>query len=143
LMYLAIMGEVDRGKALVAQGAKINRLGWTPLHYAASRGQVEFARWLLDEGAFIHAPAPDGTTPLMMGAFSGNRAMVDLLLEAGADLRAVNIHQHTAVDWAESANQNRIAKYLQQLIDGPAVAEQEITEPTEDSTEPSSGASGQ
>lgn len=143
LMYLAILGELDRGKALAAQGAKINRLGWTPLHYAASRGQVEFARWLLDEGAFIHAPAPDGTTPLMMGAFSGNRAMVDMLLEAGADLRAVNIHQHTAVDWAESANQSRMAKYLQQLIDGPAVAEQTAPEPSEKGAESASETTGQ
>lgn len=49
LMYLAILGELARGQQLVQQGAKINRLGWTPLHYAASKGQLEFARWLLDQ----------------------------------------------------------------------------------------------
>lgn len=143
LMYLAILGELQRGQELHAQGAKINRLGWTPLHYAASKGQVDFARWLLDEGAFIHAPAPDGTTPLMMGAFSGNREMVDLLLDAGADLRAVNIHQHTAVDWAESANERRMARYLQDLIAGKAAAAQApeaTTESAPDETSaPSSG----
>src|SRR5690625_1774006 len=120
LMYLAILGELDRGKALAAQGAKINRLGWTPLHYAASKGQVPFAQWLLNEGAFIHAPAPDGTTPLMMAAYSGNKEMVDLMLDAGADLRAVNINHHTAADWAKSAKNNRIAQYLTKLQEQPA-----------------------
>src|SRR5690625_548227 len=115
LMYLAILGETQRGQDLVQKGAKINRLGWTPLHYAASRGQLEFAQWLLNEGAFIHAPAPDGTTPLMMAAFSGDQKMVDLLLAAGADLRAVNINQHTAIDWAESSKHNSLANYLRRL----------------------------
>lgn len=144
LMYLAILGELQRGQALHAQGAKINRLGWTPLHYAASKGQVDFARWLLDEGAFIHAPAPDGTTPLMMGAFSGNREMVDLLLDAGADLRAVNIHQHTAVDWAESANERRMARYLQDLIDGKTTVTQDSAPAAETAPdETGSSSSGQ
>lgn len=120
LMYLAILGELKYGKALHAQGAKINRLGWTPLHYAASKGQVPFAQWLLNEGAFIHAPAPDGTTPLMMAAYSGNKEMVDLMLDAGADLRAVNINHHTAADWAKSAKNNRIAQYLTKLQEQPA-----------------------
>lgn len=131
IMYLAILGQLERAKDLYAQGAKINRLGWTPLHYAASKGQLNFARWLLDEGAFIHAPAPDGTTPLMMAAFSGDREMVDLFLTAGADLRAVNIHQHNAVDWAESANQTRMANYLQGLIDGPSTVASPAEAPSE------------
>jgi len=118
LMYLAILGELERGQSLVQQGAKINRLGWTPLYYAASKGQLDFARWLLEEGAFIHAPAPDGTTPLMMAAFSGNRDVVDLFLQEGADLNAVNIHRHTAADWADSAKHSRLGNYLRSLAAG-------------------------
>lgn len=119
LMYLAILGELERAQDLYAKGAKINRLGWTPLHYAASKGQVEFAQWLLDEGAFVYAPAPDGTTTLMMAALSGSRQMVDLLLAAGADLKAVNINYHTAADWAESANHSSLVRYLNELRDAP------------------------
>ena len=40
LMYLAIAGQVDRARSLMARGAQVNRLGWTPLHYAASKGQM-------------------------------------------------------------------------------------------------------
>ena len=141
LMYLAILGELKRAQDLHAKGAKINRLGWTPLHYAASKGQVEFAQWLLDEGAFIHAPAPDGTTTLMMGAFSGNKEMVDLLLAAGADLKAVNINYHTAVDWAESANHSGLARYLTQLQEAPQSQAQQEEATKEQTPETSSGTS--
>src|SRR5699024_6967383 len=146
LMYLAILGELERAQDLYAKGAKINRLGWTPLHYAASKGQVEFAQWLLNEGAFVHAPAPDGTTTLMMAALSGSRQMVDLLLTAGADLKAVNINYHTAVDWAESANHSGLARYLNELQDAPqgqAQREHEAakTESKTDAPKTSSGSS--
>jgi len=39
LMYLAIAGQTERAKTLIARGAQVNRLGWTPLHYAASKGR--------------------------------------------------------------------------------------------------------
>ncbi len=64
---------------LIAAGAQVNRLGWTPLHYAASRGRAQTARMLIAHGAIINAPGPDGTTPLMMAALSGNAEVVDLL----------------------------------------------------------------
>ena len=35
LMYVALVGDVPRAKALVARGAEINKLGWTALHYVA------------------------------------------------------------------------------------------------------------
>lgn len=115
LMYLAIMGELDRAKQLVAKGAKINRLGWSPLHYAASKKQLKMAEWLLDQGAIVNAPASDGTTPLMMAARSGSSAMVNLLLEHGADPTVANTNKLTAADWAESNKQKRLANELRTI----------------------------
>src|SRR5690606_4891923 len=37
LMYLAILGETDKMKALIRKGAEVNKAGWAPLHYAASQ----------------------------------------------------------------------------------------------------------
>src|SRR3546814_10285284 len=34
LMYLAVVGQTKRALALIRRGAEVNRLGWTPLHYA-------------------------------------------------------------------------------------------------------------
>ncbi|WP_439898334.1 kynureninase/PvdN C-terminal domain-containing protein [Klebsiella pneumoniae] len=44
-------------QALIARGAQVNRLGWTPLHYAASKGRLETARMLLGKQAFLLFPA--------------------------------------------------------------------------------------
>ena len=55
-MYLAIAGQTDRARALIARGAQVNRLGWTPLHYAASKGQLAMAQLLLQHKAMVNAP---------------------------------------------------------------------------------------
>lgn len=115
LMYLAILGDMDRAQALIAQGAKINRLGWSPLHYAASKGQVPMAQMLIAKGALINAPAPDGTTPLMMAARSGSGKMVNLLLAQGADPTTLNIAKLSAADWAESNKEPRLAERLREV----------------------------
>ncbi|MFA5596114.1 MAG: ankyrin repeat domain-containing protein [Pusillimonas sp.] len=116
LMYLAIVGDLTRAKALVARGAEINRLGWTPLHYAASKGQLEMVRYLLANKALVDAPAPDGTTPLMMAAFSGNDDTVRALLAAGAEVTTQNLSKLDAADWARNKNFSSLADRLQKLI---------------------------
>ncbi len=117
LMYLALLGDTERARALIARGAKVNRLGWTPLHYAASKGQTQTARMLLEQGAIVNAPAPDGTTPLMMAAFSGQRDMVQLLLDRGADATAVNLQKLTAADWARERGHGPLAEDLGQMAE--------------------------
>lgn len=112
LMYLSILGETERAKALIAAGAQVNRLGWAPLHYAASKAQVETARLLIERGAIVNAPGPDGTTPLMMAALSGKPDIVRLLLEHGADPTMFNAAHETAADWARKRNHQSLAAGL-------------------------------
>src|SRR5690606_14658624 len=115
LMYLCILGQTDRARALIAAGAQVNRLGWTPLHYAASKAQVETARMLIEHGAIINAPGPDGTTPLMMAALSGKPEMVRLLLSKGADPTMFNAAHETAADWARKRNHQSLAAALDEV----------------------------
>ncbi|HEX7388259.1 MAG TPA: ankyrin repeat domain-containing protein [Castellaniella sp.] len=112
LMYLSIEGQTQRAEALIAAGAQVNRLGWTPLHYAASKGRVEVAKMLLAHQAIVNAPGPDGTTPLMMAALSGNQAMVDLLLAHGADPTMFNLAHETAADFARKRKYTNLAQSL-------------------------------
>ena len=62
---------------------------WSPLIIAASNGDLETARLLLDHGANIHFKVKGSSTPLHFAAKYGFSALVDLLLCAGANLNAV------------------------------------------------------
>lgn len=59
-------------------------VGWTPLHRAAFRGNVDAVRALLDAGAEADPPALDGWTPLMSACLEGRAAVARLLRDRGA-----------------------------------------------------------
>jgi hypothetical protein len=101
LMIASIDGNFPVVKALV-QGnkAKLDHIGWTPLHYASSRGHLEIAQYLLANGAIVDSLSPGNTTPLMMAVQSGNEQLVKLLLDKGADIQLRNGNGLTAIDIA-------------------------------------------
>jgi hypothetical protein len=115
LMYLAVIGQTERMRQLIARGVDVNRLGWTPLHYAASKGHLGAAQLLLEHQAMVNAPAPDGTTPLMMAAYAGSREVVQLLLRAGADPTPRNLKGQSAADWALMAKAGGLAEELKRV----------------------------
>ena len=84
-MMAAIKGQADIAEKLIARDADVNKTGWTPLHYAASSGQLAIITMLIEKSAYIDAESPNGTTPLMMAAMYGTPAAVKLLLQEGAD----------------------------------------------------------
>src|SRR5690606_19338998 len=110
-----LLGDTKRAIDLIERGAQVNRLGWTPLHYAASKGRTDTARMLIERGALVNAPAPDGTTPLMMAAYSGDRETVQLLLNHGADATAINLAKLRAADWARERRHTQIADELDKV----------------------------
>lgn len=116
LMYVALVGQYERAKALLARGAAVNRLGWTPLHYAAAKGHAEVARLLLDHGAMPNAPAPDGTSPLMMAVRANSVPTVQVLLDAGADPSARNLAGQDAIDVARAHGNSALADALERLM---------------------------
>ena len=115
LMMAALKGEAEGLKLLLERGAKINRPGWSPLHYAASGPDPEIVRTLLDRGAEIDAPAPNGTTPLMMAAQYGSEDSVKLLLQRGADPGKRNQKNLSAADFAKLAGRDPLAAQLGKL----------------------------
>lgn len=112
LMLAAINNQVDLAKVLISKGADVNREGWTPLHYAASKGHREMMRLLMENDAYIDSESSNGTTPLMMAAFSNSPLAVKLLLEEGADPTLVNHANASALDIALSKENQQSAFYI-------------------------------
>jgi ankyrin repeat protein len=68
-----------------------------PLHDAARDGDVEKVSALVNEGAAMDVPGDNGETPLIFAILSGQRAVVGLLIDKGADIRARNSGGFTAL----------------------------------------------
>ena len=100
LMLAALRGDLPLARALIARDADVNKTGWAPLHYAASRGHVAMIDLLLEHHAYIDAESPNGTTPLMMAAGYGSVQATRVLLRAGADAKVKNAEGLTALDFA-------------------------------------------
>jgi ankyrin repeat protein len=116
LMLAAIKGQMDLVKQLIARDADINKPGWTALHYAASSGQVEIMKLLLEKYAFIDAQSPNGTTPLMMAAMYGSPDSVKLLLDEGADPLMKNQQEMTATDFATQGQRPDAVEMLKAAV---------------------------
>lgn len=113
LMMAAMRGNLDWTQRLLERGAAINRIGWTPLHYAASGPDVAVVKLLLDRGAVIDAPSPNSTTALMMAARYGPHDSVELLLQRGANPKLRNQRQMTPADFASSVGREPLARLLE------------------------------
>ena len=95
---------------------------------AASRASAEILRVLLTAGAKPHLTTEDGTTPLMVAAGLGRSTYtprelrgvrspgaeraVEVLIEAGADVNAVNEAGFTALHGAAFRGLNEVLEYL-------------------------------
>jgi ankyrin repeat protein len=104
LMHAAQAGHLAAVEVLIAAGADINAaspLGWTALAKAAyngetERGYVEVVEVLADGGAAVDARIFFGITPLMLAAGGGDAAVVEWLINNGADVLATNEGGRTA-----------------------------------------------
>jgi len=112
LMFAALNKDLPLLKALIDKDAEVNKKGWTPLHYAATSGDVEIINVLLEESAYVDAASPNGTTPLMMAARGGSVNAVNALLLGGADPSLKNQLGLSAADFARQNNNTDLAVAL-------------------------------
>jgi len=128
LMIASIDGDLTLVKTLVLQKkAMVNHIGWTPLHYACSKGNLEVAQFLVTNGALVDSPSSGNTTPLMMAVQSGNEQLIKLLLDKGADIQLRNTNGLSAIDiadiyekpWISEGLRARWQKVYKQPYPGP------------------------
>ena len=104
LMHAAHGGHVAAVQALIAAGADVNAKapqGWTALAKAAYNGEtghgyVEVIEVLHRAGASLDDRIFFGITPLMLAAGGGDAAVVEWLINNGADVLAANEGGRTA-----------------------------------------------
>ena len=102
---------------LIERQADVNKPGWTPLHYAATQGHADMVRVLMQHHAYIDAPSPNGTTPLMMAAHYGNPLVTKLFLEEGADPRLKNDLGLSVLDFAhQGPHAQETISYIQAFL---------------------------
>ena len=128
LMMASIDGNLPLVKTLViGHKAQLDHIGWTPLHYACAKGQLEVSQFLIANGAIVDSMSLGNTTPLMMAVQSGNEQVVKLLLDKGADLQLRNQQGFTAIDiadiydkpWISEGLRSRWLKLYKQPYVGP------------------------
>jgi ankyrin repeat protein len=131
LAYAIDSGSVDAVRMLIEAGAKVDEFVDTDikvkprvriqplLTYAiTNRCSLEIIKALVEGGAGVNKyDAFEGWTPLMIAVVSGQTKVVDLLIEAGADVNKVNMvdRGHTARYYAKKQQNKEMVKLIDRV----------------------------
>ena len=116
-------GDIETVKQHLAAGVDVNaknKVGGTPLHYAALEGRKEIVELLIAKGADVNATDGDGDTALhLAGSTTASTEIAELLISKGADVNAMNLSPPgrriggmTPLDMATLGNRTEIAALL-------------------------------
>lgn len=132
-------GQLEIVRLLLEKGADVTivgNYGWTPLHFAASRGHTDVVQVLLSEkGVDVKIVNEHGQTPLHCAAACGHAKIVQVLLSANSDPYSLDFHNFQSLHMAARRANIEIVRLL--LNDGiPATAyDQTILDGTNSSGE--------
>jgi hypothetical protein len=82
------------------------------VHWAVEVNNVAAVKALAARGADLDAATRDRATPLTVAARAGRRALVEALVEAGADVHARGENMRSALYFAEQNSFEAVADYL-------------------------------
>jgi hypothetical protein len=120
--------ERERPPNAAAQAAQpdVDRLGLTPLHRAANRGDLAAVEELLAKGADVNALALANQTPLHLAV---TKEIAQLLISKGAQIEARDRWGRTPLFWAAGAGRKDVVQALLAAGAQPDAAEALYTEP--------------
>lgn len=118
---VARKGTLEQAKALYKQDPKVfntvNDAGYSPLILACYRGNIEVAKFLIENGSDINGTSSMGT-PLMSAVVKGNVEIVKALLGKKADVNASDANGVTALIYAvQFQNPDILSLLLQHKAD--------------------------
>lgn len=70
---------------------RVDKYGYTSLHYACFYGQLTSVKILVDCGADVNRMAPELSSPLLLASSGGHAEIVKFLLGCGADVHHMDI----------------------------------------------------
>lgn len=114
-MHSAISkGQKGVVRNLLRKGANPNEryLDRTPIHLAASKGDVDILKILIDAGAKVDVRSPHGSTPLESAVLNGHLKVVQMIVEHGANIDSQDSRYYTPLHHATTLNRLEIVKYL-------------------------------
>jgi ankyrin repeat protein len=96
-------------------------IGAPPTDDAGRMQQLGIAREILQRGVAVDGRSGvHQTTPLMLAAVSGNRELLTLLLQHGADPRLTNAKGESALSYARRKGRDDIARLLEEALSRPS-----------------------
>lgn len=98
----------------------VGRAFWTVFMRAASAGDVETVRRLIDDGVEINGQSPNGTTALIAAVKNGQSVIACELVELGADLTICDQDGFNAIQWAQK---KALVPFIEALKERALVAE--------------------
>lgn len=112
-------GDIAKMRALLDQDPSLvnasYRGGWTLLHMAAQRGNVELAELVLSRGANVYAKLKSesgGGSPLHVSAATGQKSIVALLLAKGVGANICDDNEWTPLHRAALKADREVAELL-------------------------------
>jgi ankyrin repeat protein len=116
LSEAAMRGDRNAVQSLLKEGADIDGAqgdGSTAIHWAAFNDDLETTKLLLAAGANVKVTTREGgITPLFMACTNGNVAIMEALLNAGADASSLKANGTTALMLAAASGNPQAAKLL-------------------------------
>lgn len=90
---------------------------YTPLHWAAQKGDKAIVKLLISNGADIHAINSAGSIPLHRAVMHSDREMAQILIQAGSCVNLQDFKDYTSLHWATLRGCSRAGDTLILLID--------------------------